>query len=151
MASSARHPFFLLTLKWGMEKIKKTGFNIFPEAITGPVALRENIAEFEKPKYHGEALNEQLEDKLYPPEMTRIDENAATQAIVLPFWYIYPYSHERDGAAFRPYCWASQPTFNATRCKELVAVDRWPSYTITYWSHTWTENGHDDNNVKNVS
>jgi inositol phosphorylceramide mannosyltransferase catalytic subunit len=157
MASEPRHPFFLLTLKWARATISKGGGNIYPEAITGPVALRNNIFLYEDRKYHGQNLQKSYlgvkEDStgLYPPSMTRPQPDISHNVVVLPFHYVYPYSHERDGEAFRDFCWVNKPTFNATRCKDLVAVDHWPSYTITYWSHTWTESSHDETHLKNVN
>ena len=43
--------------------------------------------------------------------------------------------------------------FDAERCKSLLATDRWPSYTITYWSHTWDDlqdSGHAEDNLAAV-
>jgi hypothetical protein len=64
--------------------------------------------------------------------------------------YIYPYSWHRDGDAFRKDCSSTTSTFNAKRCKEIVAVDRWPSWTITYWSHTWNGDGPNKGNLQKV-
>jgi inositol phosphorylceramide mannosyltransferase catalytic subunit len=154
MAGSPRHPFFLLHLKWGEEFIlHTTGTDIYPEKITGPEALWNNIPKYADPMFHGPELqHDHLKGgTLYPKEMEVPGPEVGHKVVVLPFYYIYPYSHERDGEAFRKYCWASKPGFNPERCKELISVEHWPSYTITYWSHTWSEVGHDEENLKSVS
>jgi hypothetical protein len=155
MAAEPGHPFFLLMLMWTRDKIK-AGFadNTMIEDITGPGALFHGLKEFEKAEFHNSSLQEIFAgdsdkgiNKLYQarPSLERDDET-----MVLPFWYIFPYSHSRDGDAFREVCWVNRGGFNATRCKDLIGVDHWPSYSITYWSHTWTEEGHSEHGMSSV-
>lgn len=69
---------------------------------------------------------------------------------ILPFYSIYPWSWNRDGKMFETECSALLPTFHPTRCKLILGVEHWPSYSITYWSHTWTPEGHDPENMKKL-
>ena len=63
---------------------------------------------------------------------------------LLPFQYIYPYSWQRDGDAFRALCTLNSPHFNAEKCKGVLGVKTWGSCSITYWSHSWDANGGQD-------
>jgi hypothetical protein len=145
MASEPGHPFFLFMLIWVRDKLREgMPDDIMIEDVTGPGALFYGLETFEKPEFHGSALEKNFSGenldvlKLY---RLRPSLSAGDETIVLPFWYIFPYSHSRDGDAFREFCWVNKAGFNATRCKDIVGVDHWPSYSITYWSHTWTDDG----------
>ena len=153
MASPPGHPFFKLMMQWATHKIKSDKkLDARPEAVTGPIALRNGIERFKKGNFGLEAL--------MLPEIISTEVNEAfpnhlsswRQATieVLPFQYIYPYSWHRDGDAFRKFCWSTLDTFDAEKCKGLVGVDRWPSWAITYWSHTWNGDGPNKGNLKKV-
>ncbi|KAG8532492.1 uncharacterized protein KY384_002369 [Bacidia gigantensis] len=136
MASTPGHPFWLLPL----EKIK-TGSNSGGQAeyVTGPAALYKEVETY-RVKYHNEenAIDERYAKsgwgKLYPGHATEGME-------VLPFWAIYPYSWQRDGDPYKEYCLVGQNAFNSTRCKEVVGTQAWGSWSITYWSHSWDNEG----------
>jgi inositol phosphorylceramide mannosyltransferase catalytic subunit len=167
MASPPAHPFFHLMLEWARDRIH--GSNTSPEAVTGPIALRDGIQEYtSKSQYHPSSSDESVDGGVDASLLSAVnDSEAYTEAraktlrqvtflrphdiVVLPFHHIYPYSWERDGYFVRDVCWSAADSFNETRCKELLAVDRWPSTAITYWSHSWNANGHDDGNLDKVS
>ena len=54
---------------------------------------------------------------------------------------------------FRHVCWVLEAEFNAARCKLLLASDRWGSYSITYWSHSWgwDGDGHSKDHIQHIS
>ncbi|KAK4939875.1 hypothetical protein LTR10_019943 [Elasticomyces elasticus] len=150
MASTPGHPFFLLVVQsvkdsmgWGSRK--------GPEDLTGPARLYKMLEEyFTAGKFKGEKLDKHVASiptaKQFTPR-----EGLDHSIEVLPFNNIFPYSWERDGEAVRDVCWATQDTFSAERCKLLLATEHWPSYAITYWSHTWAGEGHDEDNVNAIS
>ncbi|OAP62352.1 hypothetical protein AYL99_04555 [Fonsecaea erecta] len=152
MASTPGHPFFLIVLESVMKRMTEEGDDIENvEGITGPGKLYDMINEYrqEDSKWAGEALDKHVSKN--PTAKQFNPRKGLKHSIeVLPFQYIYPYSWERDGEAYREVCWATKEAFDPERCKQLLATDHWPSYFITYWSHTWTSGGHDDGNVQKV-
>ena len=147
MASTPGHPFFLIVLEAVMKHMSQ-GNTDSVEGVTGPGKLYDMINEYrqENGKWAGEAI-----DKYVAKNPTAIQFNPRKglkhSIEVLPFQYIYPYSWERDGEGVREICWATKNTLSAERCKLLLGTEHWPSYAITYWSHTWTSGGHDEGNV----
>ncbi len=150
MASTPGHPFFLVVLE---SVIKSMGDGSSegqsPEVVTGPARLYDMINEYleEDSKYKGEKLDKHVSKNPTAKQFTP-RKGLGHSIEVLPFQYIFPYSWQRDGEGVRDTCWATQKTFDAERCKLLLATDHWPSYTITYWSHTWAGEGHDQGNVE---
>jgi inositol phosphorylceramide mannosyltransferase catalytic subunit len=148
MAATPGHPFFLVIIEAVMKHMEGGDLGSV-EGVTGPGKLWDMINEYNQPegKWVGEALDRHV---VKNPTAKQFNPRKGLphSVEVLPFQYIYPYSWERDGEAFREVCWATREGFSATRCKELLATDRWPSYAITYWSHSWTNEGHDDYNVQ---
>jgi inositol phosphorylceramide mannosyltransferase catalytic subunit len=156
MASPPAHPFYMLELEWIRDKIVNGDINLTPETITGPIALRSAIGRYGDSKYHTESNFEQffMENPSVTSDPTMVPRVKATDiphdVVALPFQYIYPYSWQRDGDGVRDVCWSALDTFDAERCKELLAVDRWPSTTITFWSHTWEHEGHNTENLQKI-
>lgn len=137
MASPPGHPFFLYNLETTQKGLSAESMHDIPEAVTGPVALRNNIGSYKK----GQSTQSLIESDIATNPSAKLfgkQSALAHDVEILPFHFIYPYSWSIDGEAFRPMCSAERPTFNAARCKEVIATDRWPSYAITYWSHTWS-------------
>ena len=136
MASTPGHPFWLLPLERIKDHVKNGGS---PEALTGPISLPDRVKEYQD-HYHGESGS--LDDhyahsrrgSLYPARELESLE-------ILPFWMIYPYPWQRDGDAYRNHCLVGQTGFNATRCKEVLTVEAWGSWSVTYWSHSWDADG----------
>jgi hypothetical protein len=148
MASTPAHPFFLVT-QW-VRGNSWLAFLTGPEYATGPGALYKGIHEYQKEKYHRpEALNQLQRQmpKMFPP----LSSKSKHEIVVLPSHYVYPYTWDQDVFEFTPWCSAQSPAFNATKCKELTNVDRLGSYSITYWSQTWTRMGHKDDSIAKVS
>jgi hypothetical protein len=151
MASPPGHPFFKLMLQWAEEKVMSgEKLDNRPEAVTGPIALRSGIEKFNKHEYQNSGSVKTYNEILADPTPFEHEHIEAAME-VLPFHYIYPYSWARDGDMFREFCWATRDSFDAQRCKDLVAVDHWPSYTITYWSHTWEREGANEANLRKIS
>ncbi|EXJ64923.1 hypothetical protein A1O7_01262 [Cladophialophora yegresii CBS 114405] len=150
MASTPGHPFFLIVLESVMKQISD-GDTDSVEGATGPGKLYDMINEYNEPegKWVGEALDKHVAKNPTAKQFTP-RKGLKHSVEVLPFQYVYPYSWERDGEAFREICWATKNDFSAERCKQLLATDHWPSYAITYWSHTWTSGGHDEGNVQKL-
>jgi hypothetical protein len=151
MASPPGHPFFKLMLHWVRDKVMSDEeLDNRPEAVTGPIALRNGIERFNKLEYRDFRVVKEYEEILADP--TPFEGSHVEAAIeVLPAHYIYPYSWARDGDMFREFCWAATASFDAQRCKDLVAVEHWPSYTVTYWSHTWNWEGPNEENLRKIS
>lgn len=140
MASTPGHPFWLLPLQHIAAKLAANPFDS-PEAITGPASLFETINEYNDlfhntdfptldAHYAGSGWG-----SLYPPPIP------AEELVILPFWAIYPFSWQRDGDAYKPHCLVGQESFDAARCKEVIGVEAWGSWSVTYWSHSWSQGG----------
>jgi inositol phosphorylceramide mannosyltransferase catalytic subunit len=146
MASTPGHPFFLLVLESVNKIIMEGGGDQDPELVTGPIALLRTVNEYQNGDYSGNQFDELISAgpfrKLYGPQ-----QRMKHAVELLPFQYIYPYSWHRDGDAYRSVCWPPMPTFDPARCKQLLGTDHWPSYTISYWSHSWSKTSHDEENL----
>ncbi|KAK4693343.1 hypothetical protein P7C71_g4039, partial [Lecanoromycetidae sp. Uapishka_2] len=150
MASTPGHPFWLLPLEACAEH-QNGGWG--PEDLTGPAALFHAVLEYQE-KYH-DGKGKKLDRHYAKSGWSRSYKHSSynTPALpphsleILPFWEIYPYSWHRDGQMYREVCWVSQPTFNATKCKLLLALEHWNSHSITYWSHSWNREGHSEESL----
>ena len=143
MASTPGHPFWLLPLQHIAAKLAANPFDA-PEAITGPASLFETIAEYNDLFHNTDfpTLDAHYASSgwgsLYPPPIP------AEELVILPFWAIYPFSWQRDGDAYKPHCLVGQESFDAARCKEVIGVEAWGSWSVTYWSHSWNQNGNQE-------
>lgn len=151
MASPPAHPFFFLNLEWTRASIVTVGVNRTRDFLTGPIALHRAVGEYRKPKYHKESYGDAFPKSRYEHTLERLALPTPHDLVVLPPYYVYPYSWSRDGNGVRAVCSLELEWFNETRCKELLAVDRWPSTSITYWSHSWTQTGHSAERMKRLS
>jgi hypothetical protein len=77
---------------------------------------------------HGHSL-EDYEDKE--------EEEQAHALILLPREQIYPFSWADDGDVKVCLGAKSNALFDPEACKRRMRVDAWPSYFITYCTHTW--------------
>lgn len=150
MAATPGHPFHLLPLESVQQSYKDgSAAGKGTEVLTGPGALMDCIINYRKQYEEGKLLEEHWKDhateKLFKPQRGK-----KHSVEVLPFWFIFPYSWARDGEMYRDLCWVTEPRFNATRCKLVLGTEYWPSYTITYWSHSWAAEGHDENKMKSL-
>ena len=149
MGSTPGHPFWLLPLESCEEHI---GNGAAPEYLTGPPALYDRVRDYRNS--YDDGRGDKMDDHygkspwrhLYPPSSD--DQRFPPQSVVvLPFWEVYPYSWERDGEAYRKLCWVTQDTFSAAMCKQVLGLDHWGSHSITYWSHSWSVDGHWDEHM----
>lgn len=149
MASTPGHPFWVLPLESCGEHIED---GASPEFLTGPPALYDRVRDYRDEYDHGRG--DKMDDHyaksgwrtLYKPWTD--DQKLPPQSmVVLPFWEVYPYSWARDGEPFRNLCWVTQDTFNAATCKHVLGLDHWGSHSITYWSHSWSAEGHWDEHM----
>jgi hypothetical protein len=153
MASPPGHPFYHFMLRWATAKITSGDkLDSRPEAVTGPIALRSGIERFRKGHFGVEALV--LPTVLSNNTLTIYSQDDEAKLLktvevkVLDPQVIYPYSWHRDGDMFRKFCWSARKGFDEARCKDVVAVKAWGSWTITYWSHTWNGDGVNEGNLK---
>ena len=149
MGSTPGHPFWVLPLESCEQHI---GSGAQPEYLTGPPALYDRVQGYRDEYDHGRG--DKMDDHysksgwrhLYKPTKDH-PELPPQSMVVLPFWEVYPYSWERDGEAYRDLCWVTQDTFNAATCKQVLGLDHWGSHSITYWSHSWSADGHWDEHM----
>lgn len=152
MAASPGHPFFLVIMnevkqrykmienKWRWTRVKPA------ETITGPVALRAAITEYQADKEAmKDAVREHATSVEFKGERSKDDE-----VVLLPSHVIYPYSWGSDGEHVRNVCWVVSNSFNAKVCKKRLAVEKDGSIAITYWSHTHSPSGHNEGNMKHI-
>lgn len=149
MGSTPGHPFWVLPLEACEKNI---GSSAQPEYLTGPPALYDRVKDYRDEYHHGRG--DKMDDHygksgwrhLYSPsrDPTKLPPQSM---VVLPFWEVYPYSWERDGEAYRMLCWVTQDTFSASTCKHVLGLDHWGSHSITYWSHSWSADGHWDEHM----
>ncbi|KAK9366121.1 nucleotide-diphospho-sugar transferase [Lipomyces kononenkoae] len=150
MASTPGHPFFLLSLEMVVSRLKgDVPGRMTAEQLTGPVALRRYVNLYLKKYKESNDLTQKMNEKpvvdVFGPQ-----ENIKHTVEVLPWWNVFPYSWDRDGNAFRSICSVNSKDYDREKCKRNIAADRWGSYFITYWSHSWSKTGHNENNMKNI-
>lgn len=145
MASPPGHPFWLLPVLNVLENPKGDGS---VEGMTGPGILGPIIKQ-----YNGngrQSLRRQLCHRvqtvqptwdLYCPQYSMEDipasESLKHSLILLPREQVYPYSWVDDGEVKACLGAKSNPKFDPEECKRRMDVDAWPSYFITYCTHTW--------------
>ncbi|KAL2844768.1 nucleotide-diphospho-sugar transferase [Aspergillus pseudoustus] len=64
-------------------------------------------------------------------------EELSHALVLLPREQIYPFSWADDGDVKVCLGAKSNPLFDPEACKQRMRVDAWPSYFITYCTHTW--------------
>ena len=149
MGSTPGHPFWVLPLESVQQHI---GNGAMPEYLTGPPALYDRVKEYRDVYDHDKGDNMDAHyggsgwRHLYKP--SRDQETLPPQSlVVLPFWEVYPYSWDRDGEAYRYFCFLTTAAYSAATCKEVLGLDHWGSHSITYWSHSWSADGHWDEHM----
>jgi hypothetical protein len=159
MASKPAHPFFLhpveMVRRFVQNKKEKGWFwdwSGYPqaEALTGPIALRDAIAEYEIGRVSdGYHLDESVAAlvELGPWGM----QGTPHELTLLPSDLIYPYSWGVDGKPVRDVCWVVKDTYNSTKCKEALKVEEKGSISITYWSHTHSKTASNKNNMNRIT
>ncbi|KAH8887170.1 hypothetical protein GQ53DRAFT_693535 [Thozetella sp. PMI_491] len=152
MASPPAHPFHLVLPDTVHRRTKDNEIEgAFPEALTGPIALRDSIVAYESQKVlHGGSLSEgvhKLKAKVPFPK----NQTFSHQVTLLPSEFIYPYSWGADGKPYQDLCWVLRDGYDAAKCKAALRVEKKGSVCITYWSHTHTPNGEHAENIKHIT
>ncbi|KAE8154338.1 nucleotide-diphospho-sugar transferase [Aspergillus avenaceus] len=146
MASPPGHPFWLLPVLNVLENPEGTGDGSV-EGLTGPGALGLMIK-----KYWDSFKNDSLRQhacktiqkrepswRLFCDESENLKGESLKDALVLlPEKQVYPFSwvDDREHADVCEAAWEN-PTFNPEECKRRIDVEAWPSYFITYCTHSW--------------
>ena len=153
MASTSMHPFWLLPLNLVATGSKPYGDSA--EAVTGPDALFNLVNEYLR-EYAGEdgaeaRLYEFLRTSkmkdLYGRSLSEKDLRSSAglprhQLLLLEREMIFPYwwgAKELWGV-----CKAGVEGFDPEMCKDVLDVEELRSWSITYWSHSWNEEGGHD-------
>jgi len=147
MGSTPGHPFWLLPLEL-IQKILPQGGT--PEHLTGPENLHNRVSAYREEYDSG--TSSKLDEyyalsgwrDLYQYQPDAMPEQFLE---IRPWWDIYGYNWMEAGIAFKELCFVSTPSFDAEKCKYHLGLDRWGSHSISYWSHSWTQDGHDENRM----
>jgi hypothetical protein len=146
MASTPLHPFFLLPLKFISEQINDPLKSEWAEALTGPIALREQVLRYQ-------SSETDMVEYLNTTEMNHPyfgSYDLQHRITLLPPDVIYPLAWNMPWADPRhKYCHIrnAKGLFDQERCKDEMRVRENGGYSITYWSHTWAMDGHDEGNL----
>ncbi|PVG04370.1 hypothetical protein CPB86DRAFT_214062 [Serendipita vermifera] len=114
-SASAGHPFWLKPLEFIQEHLSSPAYRAHPEALTGPVALRTCVKEWEK------------------NSLQRYADGVFDRVEVLENGKIYPFSWSDAPFQHQCLCRPQSETFNPLQCNALYPQ----AWTITYWSHSW--------------
>ncbi|KAL3433888.1 nucleotide-diphospho-sugar transferase [Aspergillus tetrazonus] len=152
MASPPGHPFWLLPVLYVLENPKGDGS---VEGMTGPGILGPLIKQYYSSLSSsdgGISLRRQLCARvqsiqpgwdLFCPSGYSLEETPESMQslnhalILLPQEQVYPFSWVDDGDVKVCLGAKGNPQFDADKCKKRMGVDLWPSYFITYCTHTW--------------
>lgn len=152
-ASTPGHPFWVLPLEYVESKIDE---NLTAEGLSGPGALH-NVVEEYRDTYAGDEMDRHYAQSgwrnLFPqpdPILSDTDDQTVT---ILPQWEIYPYSWLPIASPYSHFCWTRAELFDEMMCKLLLGTEEQGSHAITYWSHTWGDDGggHDTKGWKSIS
>jgi inositol phosphorylceramide mannosyltransferase catalytic subunit len=134
MASSPRHPFFLVTIEYAKERVQEMRSIIHrlmdtptAEHVTGPIALKERMFRW----------------KISPKALW-------DEVVLLPPHVVHPYSWHTPGRNGR-ICSAMFESLDERLCKERLKVKEKGSLAINYWSNTHKGTGHNEETIAQVS
>lgn len=156
MASTPSHPFFLQPAINVDKYMQNVGFGeghdfVLPESLTGPVALREAIMDYEVNRVkHGNRLDDGTANVVQTGPFAGRQETPH-EVILLPREIIYPYSWGEDGEDVRDVCWVLRARFDPEECKRRLRVEAEGSISITYWSHTHLPTEDNKENIKFIT
>lgn len=151
MAATPGHPLYLVHTEAIDRKVREgKAAGLLPESLTGPVALREAIVNYEIGRVrHGLAVDEKVETvRKHSPFADA--EHRDHRVVLLPSEVVYPYSWGADGESTRDVCWVLKDGFDPDKCKKRLEVERKKSVSITYWSHTHSPDGANAENMKHI-
>jgi hypothetical protein len=125
------------------------------EALTGPIALHKQINSYQHTSRA--ALSVKVQESLlgigYVDDSFDQDWGSVPtehQLILLNETAIYPYAWSREGKTLKYVCGFNEFEFDPRRFQELLRTTEHGSYAITYWSHSWTSNGHHKDHLQNA-
>jgi len=149
MASSPGHPFFWLTLSYVSENSQHWRGSV--EALTGPIALHKQVNIYQQTDTTAlsRAVQKSPLGAAYDATTSQLISKEH-KVILLNETLIYPYSWYKDGRPFKYICEFNEFGFDPLKCQEMLKTKEHGSYTITYWSHSWTRTGHHDSHLQNA-
>ena len=159
MASNPGHPFFLQPVLNVHKYMQNTSFAdghgfVSAEGLTGPIALRQAIMEYEVNRVkHGNRLDDWTANLVQTGPFAG-QRDIPHEVILLPSEIIYPYSWGGVGQnveEVRDICWVLRAGFNPEECKRRLQVEAKGSISITYWSHTHNPTEENKENIKFIS
>jgi mannosyltransferase OCH1-like enzyme len=151
MASSPYHPFFMLPLEGIAQSINDPDADDYVEALTGPVALRDRIIDYERHYGAGRNLVEYL--KTTAMNKTYFEEyNLLHSLTIFPPQIIYPFSWMMTPEeSTRTHCvGGGGPVLEREICKDQLKVRENGGHCITYWTHTWAPDGPNEAGIASV-
>ena len=159
MASMPAHPFWLLPLNIVASGQKPYGD--WPEAVTGPDALFHMVNKYareyssDNTNHHDASLkldrylrNSALKDiylrsfDLKNPITDEDEEARKHRMILLNNELIFPYWW--GDRKLEIVCRAGVSSFDPETCKDVLDVRALGSWSVTYWSHSWSKGGGHD-------
>ena len=153
MASTPSHPFWLLPLDLVASGLKPYGE--WPEAVTGPDALFYLVNDYMRDYSNNAVAEAELDDYLRSSEMSELylrslNKRGFRAGAGAPKHQLKLLNHQ----AIFPYWWgekelgivckAGVEEFDPETCKDVLDVQALGSWSITYWSHSWSEEGGHD-------
>lgn len=130
MASSPRHPFWLLVIAHIAEAARQNESALRPEYMTGPVILKRSVDFL---RNHSDQAKDVIREmaRLLP---THLQPRDATDVHLLPSCHWYPLDwSDKIHQAFRQELIASGAYPDVTQGRELFPK----AQMVTYWSHSW--------------
>ncbi|KAG8828119.1 hypothetical protein FRC19_009203 [Serendipita sp. 401] len=115
VSTSPKHPFWIKPLDFIKKHQLEEEYNSQPEGLTGPVALRTCLREWQTERE------------------SREGEGEFSELRVLPNEKIYPFSWYDSPLVHHCLCRLHSPYFSEPRCHSQFPK----SWTITYWTHSW--------------
>ncbi|GFZ52381.1 hypothetical protein JCM24511_10154 [Saitozyma sp. JCM 24511] len=152
MASPPGNPAVLILPEMVDRRVRDGEVPGSAEYLTGPVALRDSLIEYERRKItRGNGLGDSIAKIQtgvpFPNNNHNSSEIVDHQVILLPSELIYPNSWS-DGA-YTDVCFVFKDTYNAELCKSALEVAKKGSVYITYWSHTHGPGG--EQNMEHIT
>ncbi|PRP85922.1 hypothetical protein PROFUN_06044 [Planoprotostelium fungivorum] len=152
MASIDReHPFWLMSLihakankgSWGM-----------PEHVTGPSVLWSNWLKYRK--LYGQDDSKAVWDEVDKDESVRTsvkgDRQSKHSLALLNYFVVFPYHWNlEEKNPVKKACSLKSSEFDTKVCKERLDLEKMGSFSLTYWTHSWTPNAHDGNVIDKLN
>ena len=152
MASTPYHPFFMLPLEVIVQRVHLPGQQEWVEALTGPIALRDRLIDYEHQFDEGRNLGKYLSTTAM--NKTYLGQYQLLHSItIFPSEIIFPFSWNMgEEEARRTHCvdFGGGPAIEREICKDELKVRENGGHCITYWTRTWTPHGPSEGGVAGV-